>query len=110
MGSVAITRVTVVGTVAILSVILWTAAYRVAAFTWTVAAELEQATALAELAPRPQTTIVYDIHGQPAFTYFVEQRIDVSLDQVSPQMVQALLAIEDRRFFDHNGLDAVRIG
>ncbi len=109
MDQVTITRVTVVGTVAILSVILWTAAYRVAAFTWTVAAELERATALAELAPRPQTTIVYDIHGQPAFTYFVEQRIDVSLDQVSPRMVQALLAIEDQRFFDHNGLDAVRI-
>src|ERR671912_1348114 len=109
MGQVAMRRAIVVATVAIVSTIAWTGAYRVAAFTWTVAAELERATALAELAPRPQTTIVYDIHGQPAFTYFVEQRIDVSLDQVSPRMVQALLAIEDQRFFDHNGLDGVRI-
>ena len=82
-----------VGAVAVVSAILWTAAYRVSTFTWTVAAELEHAAALAELAPRPQTTIVYDIHGQPAFTYFVEQRIDVSLDQISPRMVQALLSI-----------------
>ena len=28
--------------------------------------------------------IVFDRHGQPAFTYFVEQRIDVPLDRVSP--------------------------
>lgn len=102
-------RAILVGAVAVVSAILWTGAYRLSAFTWIVAAELEQATALAELAPRPQTTIVYDIHGQPAFTFFVEQRIDVSLDQVSPRMVQALLAVEDQRFFDHNGLDAVRI-
>lgn len=103
-------RVVVLGTIAIVSALTWAAAYRLTAFTWIVAAELEQATALAELAPRPQTTIVYDRHGQPAFTFFVERRIDVTLDQVAPVMVQALLAIEDRRFFDHNGLDAVRIG
>src|SRR5687768_8285094 len=99
----------VIAAVAVVSAILWTAAYRVTAFTWGVAAELDDATALAELAPRPQTTIVYDIHGRPAFTFFIEQRINVPLEQVSPAMVQALLAVEDQRFFSHNGLDAVRI-
>ncbi|MDQ3417796.1 MAG: PBP1A family penicillin-binding protein [Acidobacteriota bacterium] len=103
-------RAVLLGMVAIVSALAWTGAYRLTAFTWVVAAELEGATALAELTPRPQTTIVYDRHGQPAFTFFVEQRIDVTLDQVSPVMVQALLAVEDQRFFNHNGLDAVRIG
>ena len=27
------------------------------------------------IAPRPQATIVFDRHGKPAFSYFVEQRI-----------------------------------
>ena len=103
-------RAALLGTIAIVSATAWTAAYRLTAFTRIVAAELERATALAELTPRPQTTIVYDRHGQPAFTFFVEQRIDVTLDQISPVMIQALLAVEDQRFFNHNGLDAVRIG
>lgn len=105
----AIKRVWLLGTLGIVGATAWMAAYRVTIFARIVAAELANATALAELAPRPQTTIVFDRHGQPAFTFFVEQRIDVPLDQVSPVMVQALLAIEDRRFFNHNGLDPVRI-
>lgn len=99
----------VIATVAVVAGLLWTAAYRVSAFTWAVATELDGAIALAQLAPRPQTTIVYDIHGQPAFTFFVEQRSDVPLERVSQTMVDALLAVEDQRFFDHHGLDAVRI-
>ena len=98
-----------VGTVALAAAALGAGAYRVAAFTWDVAAELERATALAQLTPKPQTTIVYDIHGRPAFTFFVEQRIDVPLAQVSPTMVEALLAVEDKRFFRHHGLDPIRI-
>ena len=84
-------------------------AWRVAAFTHGVATELDRASQLAELAPRPQATIVYDRYGKPAFTFFQEQRLDVALDRVSPAMIDAILAIEDRRFFSHRGLDPVRI-
>ena len=31
------------------------------------------------------------------------------LDRVSPHMIDALLAVEDRRFYEHHGLDGVRI-
>ena len=86
----------------------WTA-WKLAAFTYSVAAELDRASQLAELKPRAQATIVYDVHGKPAFTFFHEQRIDVPLDRVSPLMVDAILAVEDQRFFSHRGLDAVRI-
>lgn len=84
-------------------------AYRLATFTWNVASELERAESLAELAPPAQTTIVFDRHGRQAFSFFVEQRINVALDQVAPVMIHALLAVEDRRFFSHNGLDPIRI-
>ncbi len=33
----------------------------------------------------------------------------VTYDQIPPRMVQAVLAIEDRRFFEHSGIDYVRI-
>ena len=85
------------------------AAWRATAFTYAVAAELDQASQLAELTPRPQATIVYDRHGQAAFTFFQEQRVDVPLDRVAPAMIDALLAVEDQRFFSHRGLDPVRI-
>ena len=43
------------------------------------------------------------------FTIFKERRIDVPLDKVSPNVVAALLAIEDQRFYDHEGFDLIRI-
>ena len=63
---------------------LGTIAWRTTTFTMRAAAELDRATELAALAPRPQATIVFDRHGKPAFSYFVEQRIDVPLSEVAP--------------------------
>jgi len=85
------------------------AAWRVATFTASIATELDRASALTSIAPRPQSTIVFDRHGKPAFTFFVEQRISVPLEQVSPHLIEAVLAVEDRRFFQHYGVDPVRI-
>jgi len=71
--------------------------------------ELDRAKVLANLLPRPQATIVYDRYDRPAFAFFVEQRIDVPLDRVSRHMIDALIAVEDRRFFSHHGIDPIRI-
>jgi len=101
-------RVLVIGSVTVAAAVLLSSVYRGAVFIRGVAAELEQATALAELRPRAQSTIVYDRHGHPAFSFFVEQRIDVTLSRISPAMIQAVLAVEDRRFFSHRGLDPIR--
>ena len=38
-----------------------------------------------------------------------EKRRDVPLQQIPPQMIQAVLAIEDRRFYDHVGVDPIGI-
>src|SRR5688500_3489683 len=98
-----------IGTAVLLSAGLWAGAAVALRAAWGVAGELAHADALAEIGSHPQTTIVYDRQQRPAFTFFSEQRRDVPLDRVSPHMIQALLAVEDRRFFSHNGLDPLRI-
>jgi penicillin-binding protein 1A len=52
---------------------------------------------------------VYDRGGRPAFSFFAEQRVDVPLDRVSPHVVNAVTAVEDRRFFAHHGIDPPRV-
>ena len=96
--------------VALMSAALWAGVAVALRAAWGVASELVHADSLAEIGTHPQATVVYDRHQRPAFTFFFEQRIDVPLDRVSPHMIQALLAVEDRRFFSHNGLDPLRIG
>ena len=85
------------------------AAWRAVTFTSSIVGELERASALSSIAPRPQATIVFDRHGKQAFSYFVERRTSVPVDRVSPHMVNAIIAVEDRRFYSHFGIDPVRI-
>ena len=65
---------------------------------------------LSRIGEMDQATAVFDAGDQLAFTIFKEQRIDVPLDQVSPHVVRAILAIEDQQFYDHRGFNLVRIG
>ena len=61
------------------------------------------------LANMPVATVVLDRHDKPAFTIFEERRYDIPLGEMSPHLVQAVLAIEDQRFHRHAGLDLWRI-
>jgi 1A family penicillin-binding protein len=56
-----------------------------------------------------RSSVFYDIKGRPAFTIFKEQRLEVPLDQMSPHLRKATLAIEDQRFYDHRGVDVIRV-
>ena len=56
-----------------------------------------------------QATTLFDRADKPAFTIFKEQRIDVPLARISPHLINAILALEDQRFYDHNGIDVVRV-
>ena len=56
-----------------------------------------------------QATTLLDVHDKPAFTIFREQRIDVPLDRISPHVVRAIVAVEDQRFYEHAGVDFVRV-
>ena len=57
----------------------------------------------------PQATTLLDANNQRAFTIYREQRIDVPLSRVSPHLVRAIVAVEDQRFYDHKGIDLVRV-
>ena len=56
-----------------------------------------------------QATVFYDAVDVPAFTIFDERRFEVALADVSPHLIDAILAIEDQRFRSHAGVDVVRI-
>lgn len=42
-------------------------------------------------------------------TYYVQNRSSVNYSQLSPNVVNALIATEDSRFYDHSGIDFQRI-
>ena len=63
---------------------------------------------IGKLGEMARATTLYDAHGAPAFTVFKERRIQVPLDQISPDLVNAVLATEDARFYRHWGLDLWR--
>jgi len=98
-----------IGTVLLTSVLVWVAAAVALHASWGLVTALADATPLAEIGGHPQATVVYDRNGREAFSFFVEQRIDVPVDRVSPRMIDALLSVEDHRFYEHHGLDPVRI-
>ena len=53
--------------------------------------------------------ILFDAADREVFTIAKEHRIEVPLSQMSPTLIKAVIAIEDRRFFDHDGFDPIRI-
>lgn len=71
--------------------------------------EATRAAARLTLTPAVRSTSVLDARGRPAFSFFKEQRFQVSLHDVSPLVVEAVLAAEDRRFYHHRGLEARRV-
>ncbi|HEX6323312.1 MAG TPA: PBP1A family penicillin-binding protein [Vicinamibacterales bacterium] len=97
----------------IVTLALACAAFAAGGFIWStlaqVRADLSGSRVTASLESGPQASLIYDRHDKLSYSLFTEQRIDVALSQVSPAMVQAVLAAEDHRFYDHFGLDPVRM-
>lgn len=57
--------------------------------------------------PSAQTTYVYANDGRTLITTFYEEhRKPTKLKDMSPYIMQAIVASEDNRFYDHNGVDA----
>ena len=48
---------------------------------------------------------VYAEDGTLMGKYLIEDRIDVEYKDISQQVINALVATEDERFFQHNGID-----
>ena len=53
----------------------------------------------------PSATTVTDATGRPIAYLYQQNRTVLAPDQISPAMKAAVIAIEDRRFYDHNGVD-----
>lgn len=66
-----------------------------------------QPTALSDIAASGEATIVYDCAGNEIDQYVStnSNRIEVSMDEVPKHLGQAFVAIEDERFYQHNGID-----
>ena len=52
-----------------------------------------------------QSTKVLSADGKPIATFYAENRLKVGLDQMSPYIKDAIVAIEDSRFYEHAGVD-----
>lgn len=52
-----------------------------------------------------QRTYVYDRYGQQIAVYQLENSQPVSIDQVPQSVIKAFLAVEDRTFFSHDGVN-----
>jgi 1A family penicillin-binding protein len=81
----------------------------VAWFSYDVTAGLPDSTAVREIGDMAQSTTLYDSKDQPVFTIFKEQRIEVPLDRISPNFLKAVISVEDQRFYEHSGVDAIRV-
>src|SRR6266542_3791989 len=78
-------------------------------FAYDVTAGLPSKAQVRALGEMAQSTTILDAHDTPAFTIFKEQRIEVPLDRMSPNLAKAVISVEDQRFYDHNGIDFIRV-
>ena len=53
--------------------------------------------------PLPESTRILAADGTPIADLYQQNRVEVTIDQISKPMQEAIIAIEDSRFFDHNG-------
>jgi membrane peptidoglycan carboxypeptidase len=53
----------------------------------------------------PEPSILNDINGQPVRGLTEPSRVSVNLDEISPFFLKAIIAVEDKRFYQHHGVD-----
>ncbi len=53
---------------------------------------------------------IYTANRELLGRYYIENRVPVSYEELSPHLVNALLSIEDERFREHCGIDAQAVG
>lgn len=52
-----------------------------------------------------QASLVYDAHGDLIGTYYISNRTKIAYQDLSPYLIDGLVATEDERFFEHSGVD-----
>ena len=102
-------RVLAAGLVA-LSLVAWVAFLAGLWLAWDIRRSLPDRHALSSVGDMAQATTLYDQADRPVFTIFKEQRIEVPLEKMGKNLRDAVVSVEDQRFYTHNGVDIVRIG
>ncbi len=95
--------------VAMLAVVVFAVGGWAAWFSYDLTAGLPNRRALGAIADMAQATTILDAADKPAFIIFKEQRIEVPIGRISPNMIKAVVSVEDQRFFEHSGVDGVRV-
>lgn len=54
-------------------------------------------------------SVIYDANKVPFGKYFVENRETIKFDELSPNVLAALISTEDERFFEHSGIDLMAL-
>ncbi|WAP50460.1 transglycosylase domain-containing protein [Arthrobacter sp. ATA002] len=62
---------------------------------------LEDLPAELETGPLDVGSKIYSADGQLIASFYAENRIPVTLENISPSMQDAIIAIEDNRFYEH---------
>ncbi|MCF6311753.1 MAG: PBP1A family penicillin-binding protein [Verrucomicrobiales bacterium] len=60
---------------------------------------------MSKVGSMPRESVIYDRHGEEIGRLQADRRTVVPLKKVSPFFLDALLAREDKRFYDHGGID-----
>lgn len=55
--------------------------------------------------PLPQQSVLVTADGKTLATVYSQNRIVVPLDKISPLLQRATVAVEDERFYEHDGVD-----
>ncbi|WP_193107155.1 penicillin-binding protein [Brachybacterium sp. FME24] len=58
-----------------------------------------------EVEPLNEASRIEASDGSLLATFYTENRIMVPLEEISPYMQKAVIAVEDRRFYEHGGVD-----
>ena len=98
-----------IAAVAVVAFAIWVAAASVSWFAWSLSRDLPDRESLRGIGDMAQSTTLFDAADRPAFTVYKEQRIEVPLQKISPHLVRALVSMEDQRFYEHRGVDTVRV-
>jgi 1A family penicillin-binding protein len=78
-------------------------------FTYDVFSGLPGTEQLRALGDETELTTIYDAHDQPIFTIPTQYHTEVPLARVSQNLRKAIVAVEDVRFYEHGGIDGIRV-
>ncbi|MGQ0734111.1 MAG: penicillin-binding protein 1A [Acidobacteriota bacterium] len=87
----------------------WTAVLAVSLTAHGIVFGVPGRASLGRVTEMARASVIFDHRDRPAFTIYREQRLEIPLDQMSPHLRSAIVAVEDQRFYSHRGVDVVRL-